>query len=168
LSLLRSAVITAYSYSGGYEPGVSSDLGLELGEERGFDYALVPHNGDSRESQIYRAGLEFNNPLIARKTSRHAGPLPSHWGLVEITPPNVVASALKLGEDTGLILRVYEAAGKTTSGVKIKLPHGSRRASEVNLIEQPLRDAKVLGDSITFDLRPFEIKTFRIELPRAH
>ena len=168
LSLLRSAVITAYSYSGGYEPGVSSDLGLELGEERGFDYALVPHNGDSRESQIYRAGLEFNNPLIARKTSSHAGPLPSHWGLVEITPPNVVASALKLGEDTGLILRVYEAAGKTTSGVKIKLPHGSRRASEVNLIEQPLHDAKILSDSLTFDLRPFEIKTFRIELPKAH
>jgi alpha-mannosidase len=168
LSLMRSAVITAYSYSGGYEPGVSSDLGLELGEERTFDYALVPHNGDWRESQIYRAGLEFNNPLIARKTSRHAGPLPSHWGLVEITPPNVVASALKLGEARGLILRVYEATGKAAPGVKTKLPHGSWAAREVNLIEQPLHDAKILSDSLTFDLRPFEIKTFRIELPKAH
>jgi len=165
---MRSAVITAYSYSGGYEPGVSSDLGLELGEERKFDYALVPHNGDWRESQIYRAGLEFNNPLIARKTSRHAGPLPSRWGLVEITPSNVVASALMMGEDAGLILRVYEATGKAAPGVKIKLPHGSWMASEVNLIEQPLHDVKILSDCMTFDLRPFEIKTFRIELPRAH
>ena len=168
LSLMRSAVITAYSYSGGYEPGVSSDLGLELGEERKFDYALVPHNGDWREPQIYRAGLEFNNPLMARKTSRHAGPLPSHWGLVEITPANVVASALKRGEDKGLFLRVYEASGKAAPGVKIKLPHGSWTAAEVNLIEQPLHDAKILSDRMTFDLRPFEIKTFRIELPRAH
>jgi len=168
LSLMRSAVITAYSYSGGYEPGVSSDLGLELGEERTFDYALVPHNGDWRDSRTYRAGLEFNNPLIARKTSRHAGPLPSQWGLVEITPANVVASALKTGEDGGVILRVYEAAGKAAPGAKIKLPHGSWTASEVNLIERPLHDAKAQNDSLTFNLRPFEIKTFRIELPRAH
>jgi len=165
---MRSAVITAYSYSGGYEPGVSSDLGLELGEERAFEYAVVPHNGDWQESQIYRAGLEFNNPLMARKTSSHAGPLPSQWGLVEITPPNVVTSAFKMGEDAGLILRVYEAAGKAAPGVKIKLPHGSWTATEVNLIERPLHDTKILSDSLTFDLRPFEIKTFRIELPKAH
>jgi alpha-mannosidase len=168
LSLMRSAVITAYSYSGGYEPGVSSDLGLELGEERKFEYALVPHNGDWRESRIYRAGMEFNNPLIVRKTSRHAGPLPTQWGLVEITPPDVVASALKMGEDKGLILRVYEAAGKAAPGVKIKLPHGPWTASEVNLIEQPVHDVNTRNNSLTFDLRPFEIKTFRIELPRAH
>ena len=141
---------------------------MELGEERTFDYALVPHNGDWQESQIYRAGLEFNNPLIARKTSRHGGPLPSQWGLVEITPPNVVASAFKMGDDAGLILRVYEAAGKATPGAKIKLPGGSWTASEVNLIEQPVHDAKVQNNSLTFDLRPFEIKTFRIELPRTH
>jgi len=168
LSLMRSAVITAYSYSGGYEPGVSSDLGLELGEERTFDYALVPHDGDWQESGIYRAAMEFNNPLIARKASRHAGPLPSRWGLVEIRPPNVVASAFKTGEDGGLVLRVYEAAGKATPGARITLPAGSWTAAEVNLIEQPGHEANVHNNSLTFDLRPFEIKTFRIELPRAN
>ncbi|HEY6292820.1 MAG TPA: glycoside hydrolase family 38 C-terminal domain-containing protein [Terriglobia bacterium] len=167
LSLMRSATITAYPFSGGYEPGASSDLGLELGEERTFDYALVPHLGNWQEARIYRAGLEFNNPLIARKTSRHGGPLPSQWGLLEINPANVVTSALKVGEDGGLILRVYEAAGKATPGVKIKLPHSALAASEVNLIEQPIHDANLQNDSLSFNLRPYEIKTFRIELGRV-
>src|SRR5437879_1655610 len=42
LSLMRSARITAYPFVEGYEPGVSSDSGLELGKRLTFDYALVP------------------------------------------------------------------------------------------------------------------------------
>ena len=87
LSLLRSARITSYGYFGGYEPGVSSDLGLELGVERTFEYALVPHAGDWREAEIYKAGWEFNHPLLARKVSTHAGSLPRRWGLLEISSP---------------------------------------------------------------------------------
>jgi alpha-mannosidase len=165
LSLLRSARINAYSFSGGYEPGVSSDLGLELGEERTFDYALVPHAGSWQEAHIYRAGLEFNNPLIVRKVSRHEGSLPRQWGLLEITPQNVVASALKRGEDGGLILRVYEAAGAAIPAAKVKL-HGAVAVSEVNLIEQQIRNVEVQDDAWFFVLRPYEIKTFRIELRR--
>ena len=82
LSLMRSARISAYPFFGGYEPGVSSDLGLELGAKRTFDYALVPHEGDWRAAEIYRAGWEFNNPLAVRKVSSHAGSLPKRWGLL--------------------------------------------------------------------------------------
>ena len=63
LSLLRSARISAYPFIGGFEPGESSDLGLELGVERTFDYALVPHSGDWRDAAVYKAGAEFNHPL---------------------------------------------------------------------------------------------------------
>jgi len=42
----------AYGFQGGYEPGMSSDSGLELGKELTFDYALVPHTGDWRQAAV--------------------------------------------------------------------------------------------------------------------
>ena len=80
----------------------------------------------------------------------------------------MVTSALKMGEDSGVILRVYEAAGKPTPGVRIKLTHRALSAFEVNLIEQPIQKLSLQGDSLSFDLRPYEIKTFRIELSKLN
>ena len=65
-TLMRSARINSYVFHGGYEPGVSSDTGLELGKRLSFQYALMPHAGDWRAAGSWRAGLEFNNPLIAK------------------------------------------------------------------------------------------------------
>ncbi|HKF57451.1 MAG TPA: glycoside hydrolase family 38 C-terminal domain-containing protein, partial [Blastocatellia bacterium] len=161
LSLMRSARINAYSYSGGYEPGVSSDLGLELGVERTFDYALVPHAGSWQGAGVYRAGFEFNNPLMATTASQHEGVLPRKYSLVEVTPPSVVTSALKPGQDGGLILRVYEAAGEATAGAKIRLAKSPVAVSEVNLVEQPIHKLDLQNGTLSFDLHPYEIKTFK-------
>ena len=163
LSLMRSARITSYAYTGGYEPGISSDLGLELGVERTFNYAMVPHPGNWRQAGVYRSALEFNNPLIASIVSIHEGALPKEQGLIEVSPSNVVVSALKASEDGRLILRIYEAAGQPTTGAKIRLAHNPISVSEVNLIERPLRDLEVQGGTWSFDLHPYEIKTFRID-----
>ena len=81
LSLLRSTRIVAYGFGGGYEPGMSSDSGLELGKELSFDYALVPHAGDWREAAIFREGLEFNHPLLAYTVASHAGIAAQSLGL---------------------------------------------------------------------------------------
>ena len=134
LSLMRSAQVSDYPFIGGFEPGVSSNLGLELGVERSFDYALVPHSGDWRQAEIYRAGWEFNHPLLARKVSVHEGELPKRWGLTEISSPNIVASALMPGREGSATLRVYEAAGTATSGVEIKLHVPVIQAVETNLL----------------------------------
>jgi alpha-mannosidase len=163
LSLLRSTRITAYPFFGGYEPGVSSDLGLELGKRHTFDYAVVPHTGDWKEAAVYRAGLEFNNPLVVRAVGQHAGSLSKRWGLVEVAPANVVVSALKPGKN-GTALRVYEAAGQATSGVKIKVQTGINSASEADLLENPTRQLDVLNDTLSFDLGPYQIKTFLLKL----
>jgi len=163
-SLMRSARISAYPFFGGYEPGVSSDLGLELGQERTFHYALVPHQGRWQEATVFRAGLDFNRPLIARPLGTHPGALPAKWGLVEITPADVVLSSVAPSEDgEGIIARVYEAAGQPVAGAKIRFQPEAVSAQEVNLMERPGASAAVNGNSISFDLRPFEIKTFEIK-----
>ena len=121
VSLLRAHTLGAYGFGGGYEPGMSSDSGFQLGQERTMRYALVPHAGDWREAGVFRDGLEFNHPLICRNVLPHAGTLPKRWGLLEVSNPNVVVSSLKPSREGDVALRVYEASGRPAPGVTIKL-----------------------------------------------
>jgi alpha-mannosidase len=161
VSLMRSARINEYS---GVGLG-SSDLGLEVGQQRTFHYALVPHAGSWRDARLYQAGLEFNRPLLVRPLEQHPGKLAKTWGLLKVSSPNVVLSSLKPAEDgKGLIVRVYEAAGKPAANINIQFASGVQAASEVNLMEDEIQPLVVKGDSIQFDLRAFEIKTFRLQM----
>jgi|ETNmetMinimDraft_26_1059896.scaffolds.fasta_scaffold00693_4 alpha-mannosidase len=168
LSLMRSTRIVAYGFSGGYERGMSSDTGFELNKELTFDYALVPHGGDWKESKIYRQGLEFNQPLIVRKTLPHAGDLPKRWGLLEVSHPNCVVSALKPGKDGATVLRVYEPTGEPAAGVKIRFDAKLSSACEANLMEDPSHNLVLTDDALSLDLAPFEIKTFMIGFDSNH
>jgi alpha-mannosidase len=161
LSLMRSARIASYPFVEGYERDMLSDTGLMLDREIEFDYALVPHTGDWRQGEVYRHGLEYNNPLLCRKAGIHAGRLPKVWGLLEVSKPNVVITALKQAKDGSAILRLYEASGKATPGVTIKSKARIGSANEANLIEDSGNVLKVVADTVRFDLGPFEIKTFK-------
>ncbi len=164
LSLMRSTRIVAYGFGGGYEPGMSSDTGLELGKEFCFDYALLPHAGDWRGAKAYRDGMEFNNPLMVRTAAPHTGSLPSRWGVLSVSHPNVVASTLKRGDGDSAVLRVYEAAGEPVEGATVEFAAGVESAEEVNLMEDAVQDIPATGDTVRFGMRPFEIKTIRVRL----
>jgi alpha-mannosidase len=163
LSLLRSSRIQSYGIGGGFE-GQGSDSGLELGQERTLHYALVPHAGDWSASGAYRAGLELNNPLIVRKSETNAGSLPNRWGLLEVSPANVVVSALRPAKDGSMIVRVYEAGGHDTQGATISIHGKVLSAHEANLMEDAVAKLKVEKNVLRFDLRRFEIKTFKLRL----
>jgi alpha-mannosidase len=167
LSLLRAHNLGAYGFGGGYEPGMSSETGFELGQRRRFHYALVPHVGDWREAAVYRAGWEFNHPLLVHKTTAHAGSLPNRWGLLEISPANVVLTALKPAADGGTVLRVYEAAGQPTHAARIRLHTKIAAAHEANLLEDAGSKLNVRADTVQLDLRSFEIKTLKLRLGTA-
>jgi alpha-mannosidase len=51
ISLMRSARLISYGFSGGYEPGVGSDSGLGIGGKYTLNYAMVPDTGDWRGGQ---------------------------------------------------------------------------------------------------------------------
>jgi len=166
LSLLRSTRIVAYGFGGGYEPGMSSDSGFELGKELTFDYAVIPHPGDWRQAGIHREGMEFNNPLLVYTASSQPGALPSRLSFVQITDPNVVVSALKPGQKGDAVLRVYEAAGLPAEGVRVRPSVPVIAAEEVNLMEDPCRALPVVNGMVNLDLRPFEVKTVQLKLGR--
>jgi len=161
LSLMRSTAIQ--SYGGFDQAAIASGTALELGKERTFHYAIVPHTGDWRQANAYRAGLGFNNPLIVRSASAHKGSLPGVWGLLDISPANVVLSAFKPANDGSCIVRVYEANGQATAAT-LKLRAKVLSANEANLMEDTGEKLKTQDDSIQFNLHPFEIKTFKFRL----
>ncbi len=162
LSLLRSTRIVSYGdASGGY--GAGSDSSLELNTERAFDYALIPHAGDWRAAGVYRDGMEFNQPLVAWPMAVHRGSLPKRWGFLEVTPQNIVISAMKPGADGAAVLRVYEATGRATSA-KIRLSGQIAAAEEVNLMEDPGRKLPVADNTVELNFHPFEIKTIKLQM----
>jgi alpha-mannosidase len=166
LSLCRSTRIVAYGFGGGYEPGMSSDTGLERGKRLTFDYALAPHAGDWRAAGVPRAGQEFNQPLIARTAAAHAGRLPPRWGLLEIEPRNLVLSALKPGQEGTIVLRVYEAMGQATV-MQLRLPAGVQAVEEVNLVEDQIGPVAINAGVVQQELRAFEVKTLRLTFAPA-
>ena len=61
-------------------------------------------------------------------------------------------------------LRVYEAAGKASTGVKVKLNAKIASAYEANLIEDLGRKVDTPNETLQFDLAPYQIKTFALQL----
>lgn len=167
LSLLRSHTLGAYGFGGGYEPGMSSESGLQLGKRFALHYAFLTHDGDWRAARLWREGQQFNHPLICCKAQSHAGSLPPRWGLLTLSPANVVVSALKPGPDGTLVLRVYEAAGKATPGACIRLDASVAAAEEADLLERSTQRLAVRDKALRFDLAPFEIKTLKLILKTA-
>ncbi len=164
ISLLRAHTLGAYGFGGGYEPGMSSETGFQLGRERSMNYALVPHQGNWRDAGVFRDGWEFNHPLVCRNVSPHEGTMPKSWGLVEISNPAVVVSSCKPTKDGEVALRVYEASGRAAAAVSIKLNATILAARQANLMEDAGADINTQNNSVQFDLRPFEIKTIRLRL----
>ena len=66
-----------YAFHGGYEPGVSSDLGLELGKPMTFQYAVVPYNGGWSEAGIYRVLWNSTVRWSSGRRNRTVGLCPS-------------------------------------------------------------------------------------------
>jgi alpha-mannosidase len=163
VSLLRSTSIQSYGFGGGFE-GQGSDSALELGKELTFHYALMPHLGNWAQARVYRAGLEFNHPLLVRRAAAHSGSLPPRWGLLEINADDVVLSACKPARDGGMVIRIYEAEGKPVTNASLRVHARILAANEANLLEDSGRKLKIQDNAVQFDLRPFEIRTFKLRL----
>jgi alpha-mannosidase len=131
-----------------------------------FTYRLVPHQGDWREANIVQLGQELNNPIILQTS-----PIPNihpniQQSFLQISAPNIILSAFKRSQDqTGWIMRFYEAHGKITE-TNIEIASSLLLAEniwECDLMENKNIRLSQLSNNIN-DLqiifKPYEIKTF--------
>ena len=131
-----------------------------------FHYALYPHAGTWKDADTVRRGWEYNYPLEAVATTAHAGALPAAHSFASVSPENVVLTAVKKAEDAdGLIFRVYEWAGKSSTA-EFHVPSGASGATVTNLMESPEGSPlQVEADVVKVPIHPYEILTIQVNYP---
>jgi len=116
-----------------------------------FSYAIFPHAGDWRDAGTVAEALRFNVPLraIGRTIESVAG----------IDDPNLIIDTIKKAEDSeALVIRLYEAHGaRGTAKLRVNRPF--KKASLVNILEEPIGEATVTGGTIELPYTPYQILT---------
>ncbi|OWA35411.1 alpha-mannosidase [Saccharibacillus sp. O16] len=151
-SVMRLSLIKSATY-----PNPNADKEAHL-----FTYSLYPHTGDFREGRVIQAAYDLNRPLTARELGPQNGTLPGVWSLTSVDRENVILEVIKQAEDQGdLIFRVYEAHGRRTRAA-LHLPESSTEAYACDLMENIEAECDVQGGRLVFEIRPYEILTFRV------
>ncbi len=162
LTLLKSGVF----------PDTHADEGLHR-----FTYSLLPHAGDWREAQSVRRAYELNVPLVCVAGQKKATSIPivpttgisrspiyRGTSFIQTECTHVIVETVKPAEDgDGLIVRLYEAHNQRGRGT-LTFATSILSAQECNLLEEPINNVSYQGNALSFQVRPFEIKTFRVHL----
>jgi alpha-mannosidase len=150
--------------------GVYPDAHADEGLHR-FTYSLLPHAGDWREAQTVRHGYELNVPVVCVTGQKKVTALPTgpatgstRSSFLQTDCMHVIVETVKPAEDgDGLMVRLYEAHNQRGHGT-LTFATSILSAHECNLLEEPINDVCCQGNSLSFQVRPFEIKTFRVRL----
>ncbi|MGN0295308.1 MAG: alpha-mannosidase [Lachnospiraceae bacterium] len=130
-----------------------------------FSYSFCPHIGDFRIGGTVAKAYAFNNPCRAvvkqEKTEKGTASVKS---LISVDVPNVVIEAVKKAEDDeSLIVRCYECFNRR-SKVTMKVDAAITGASVINLLEdQVLENLEIKDGTISFTMKPYEIRTIKFE-----
>jgi alpha-mannosidase len=134
-----------------------------------FRYSVLPHEESWRESGTYRHAMEFNMPLTAIhlggsevlqrviKENLIESDVSGHrlqnyqFSFLEIQPANVMLSTLKLDERDvvddknnkhSLVVRIYEAEGKTTENASLIFYRQIKSASIIDMLENEIQEIR--------------------------
>lgn len=123
-----------------------------------FTYSLLPHQGDWVEGNTVQEAWDLNNPLTYSKGKA----IKSRFSLFDISADNLMIDAIKKAEDGNkIVLRVHEFTGRRGS-VDIQSDLTIRSWQECDLMERPI--SSPTQGSIQFDINPYEIKTFLVDV----
>lgn len=129
-----------------------------------FTYSLFPHRGGWREAGTVRQAYDLNYPLLPRRIGKQEGSLPHSLSMVRIDKENVILEVVKKAEDGDeTVIRLYEAFNRR-SGVRLRFMKKIKTIAECNLMEKELEGgaADCRGCEAVFEIKPLEIKTFKI------
>ncbi len=136
----------------------SPDPEADQGEQR-VTYSLFPHAGGWDERTI-AAAYALNDPLIVAPGSGAAAR--DLGSLLAVDAPHVVIETVKRAENgQGLILRLYESQRKR-GPVTLTAGFPLARAWHANLLEQNQDALPVEGQTVRFEIKPYEIVTLRL------
>jgi alpha-mannosidase len=137
-------------------------LAQSLGSNK-WRYAIMPHSGNWQQAGLFREAENFILPLEAAQAGKGKGDLPKQLAFFEISPVEIVLSALKQCEyrDT-MILRVFNPTQNKIDGV-IKFYQEIKGIWLTNLNEERRKKLPFLRNEISFKFGPKKILTFEVQ-----
>lgn len=149
LTLLKSAVY----------PNVDCDR-----EVHEFTYSLYPHSGDWKRGNVAKMAYELNCPMYAKIEEVHEGKLPNKQSFINIDKDNVIIEVVKKAEEgNDTIIRMYEYQNKRSKITCSLLKH-IELVEECDMLENSIETLSSNDNKFSFEIKPYEIKTFRVKL----
>ncbi len=147
--------------SGGSDaPGAKLTPGAQwLGVHR-FEYSVLPHSGDWQAAQVWQQAHQHDVPMYYIQTGTHEGDLPTEHSFLQVTPPELVVTAVKKAEDrNSVIVRFFNIADTQVHDARIRLD-GAISARSANLNEECERELTMDTDGVvTIDVPARKIVT---------
>ena len=127
-----------------------------------FTYSYYPHAGTWQTGRTVEEAFKLNFALKGIPVSVQNGTLPETQSYINCNNDDIVIDAVKQAQDgNGIIVRVYQSRrvrGERT--LTINLPF--KKVYECNLMEVDEKEIDFKDNKITFNVTPFEVKTFRL------
>ncbi|MEI6696523.1 MAG: glycoside hydrolase family 38 C-terminal domain-containing protein [Bacteroidota bacterium] len=151
-----------------HTPGVSSNFTYQQNQDlykQVFTYALYGHNAKYSDANTVWEADKLNQPLIAFESPKHSGNLGKSFSIASVSSNQVAIKAFKKAENTDdIVVRVYETKGQAANNISIKFCTTILSANELNGIEEVIGTVNYSGDSLSFNMTPFQPKTFSVKL----
>ena len=147
LTLLKSAI----------EPYPDADRGLHE-----FTYSLYPHTGDFKKAHTIDMAYKLNYRPYAYYVEKGTGDVENYKSFITCNDENVIVDTLKKAEDTDdLVLRVYECFNRRTD-CTIDFGFDVSKITECDLMENDICNVEFENNTLKFNIKPYEIKTFKL------
>ena len=145
--------------------GYSYQNRQDFGHHR-FTYSIVGHAGDYREGATVAKAEVLNQPIVAfTAADKHKGTLGRSFSFVRSENDNVALRALKQAEKSDeYVVRFYETSGRQAQQAVVDFAAAIVSAKELNGVEDEIGDASFEGGKLSFEIKPFGMKTFKVKL----
>ena len=109
-------------------------------------------------STLLDAGYELNVEPVMSSDTREYG------SMVSVDADNVVIDWVKKAEDSeDVIVRLYESHG-ARGPVTLSFGDAPKQVSECDLMEENDETVVAQGNTVSFDITPWEIRTFKVRM----
>jgi alpha-mannosidase len=131
-----------------------------------FRYSLRGHAGGFDPVSAVQFGWEDNNELLTVPLARgQQGNLPPHrHSFVKVEPDHVILTSLKVAEEEGLLLRLWECAGQSTVATVTVSGLGALAARQTDLLEKDIAALSLTDERVSVPLKARDLASIRLLL----
>jgi alpha-mannosidase len=163
VTLLRAFEVSICTSAAGWDVRPGMKLSQSPGEHE-YRYVIYPHVGRWDEAEVLAESELLAAPVRLAQAGRHGGTLPKNMSFFQLTPSNLVLSAMhRSSSDDSLLIRLFNPTEKIVTGT-LTFFKPVRAAELVTLEEAPVRKLKPEGKKLALRVGSRKIITLKIAL----